>query len=78
MNRLFLILFCLLLLASLLQFFVKRKNMPDKQGRVVGFFYLITIGLLVALQFQLNVIMPTHYLADVFSVRVQQWLEMIR
>ncbi|MDA5107807.1 MULTISPECIES: hypothetical protein [Brevibacillus] len=78
MNRVFLVLYGLMLLASLIQFFMKRKNMPVKQRRVVGFFYLITIGLFAALQFQLNVIMPTNYLADVFSVGLQQWLEKIR
>lgn len=78
MNSVALVLYVLMLLASLIQFFMKRKNIPVKQRRVMGFFYLITIGLFAALQFQLHMIMPTNYLADVFSVGLQQWMENIR
>ncbi|MGG1661494.1 hypothetical protein [Brevibacillus sp. NRS-1366] len=74
MNRVFLLVFGLLLGISVIHFLVKRKTMPPKQQSIIFILYTLTIALLVCLQYQYNELLPFRHLASFFSP-LKRWIE---
>jgi len=74
MNRIFMLLFCLLLVISIITFLVNRKNMPPRQQAIIFTLYGLTIGLMVCLQLQYNQILPFDYLSTYISP-LKNWIE---
>lgn len=77
MNRLFLIIYCLMLSISLIRFLLKKKSMPAKQQWVMTTLYALTIVFLFALQYQYHQMLPTGHLLNLLTSRVKLWVDQI-
>lgn len=76
MNRIFLLVFYLLIAISVIRFLVKRKTMPAKQQSIIFILYTLTIGLLICLQYQYNEMLPFQHLSTFFSP-LKRWVEQL-
>jgi hypothetical protein len=75
MNRLFLVIYCLMLSISLIRFLLRQKGMPTKQRWVMYTLYALTFVFLFALQFQYHQMLPTGHLLNLLTPRVKLWVD---
>ncbi|KNB72659.1 hypothetical protein [Brevibacillus reuszeri] len=76
MNRIFLLIFCGLLIVSVLMFLRKRKRMPRKQQVIIFILYGCTIAFVVCLQLQYNQILPFGRLS-LYVSPLKRWIEQL-
>lgn len=75
MNRLFLLIYCSILILNLISFFRRRKLMPVKQQAVMSVLYGFTIFFLVMLQFQQTKLLPIGHFLNILSPRIKTWVD---
>lgn len=75
MNRLFLLLFGLMLVFSFWDFILKRKHMERKQQIVIYSLYALSVIGIYAVQYQHNKMLSTGFFLNIFTPQVKTWIE---
>jgi hypothetical protein len=70
MNRVFMVVFGLLLLLSLIKDARRSKELKARGKQLITFLYLLTVALLVCLQYQVTLYLPTNFFVNVISPKV--------
>ncbi|MED1721793.1 hypothetical protein [Brevibacillus parabrevis] len=75
MNRLFLLLFGLMLFFSFWDFILKRKPMERKQQIVIYSIYALSVIGIYAVQYQHDKMLSTGFFLNIFAPQVKIWIE---
>lgn len=78
MNRLFLIVYIVVLVISIASFLLKRKRIPGKQKIVMYILYGFTVIFLILLQLQQKRQIPIDDYLNVFSPHIKSWIDHVK